>query len=396
MANNERSSLSRRRFVGTVALSGAALLSGVPVTTSAQQSQLSNEVTVHEGITYAEREAGEQQTVGTLELDLYLPDADNPAPLIVFIHGGGWTTGDQKETRGVERFAERGYAVASIEYRLSYIPDDVTPIYGPSENVNGPRGKFPDQIVDVKAAIRWLRAHADEYNLDPDRVATWGSSAGGHLAVLAGTMGDIEEVEGDVYDVTPSVYPEECGRVQAVVGWYPGTDLLLMDEQLGETGAFNHEDPGSPESLLIGGDINTHALEVRRANPLTYVDANDPSFLLMHGRKDRIVPYEQSEVLLEALGRACVDSELYVLDTLGHAFGFEELAAVPEDKQTIWRAGMCSAGEYEGSPPAPKRVEGPPASEAMIDQFLTQELDAEEDRSRERSDDAHSGRGRGS
>ena len=395
MVDDDKSPLSRRRFIGTVALSGAALPSLASATTSARPSQLSNEVTVHEGLTYAEREAGEQQTAGTLELDLYLPSADDPAPLIVFIHGGGWTTGDQKDTRGVERFAERGYAVASIEYRLSYIPDDVTPIYGPSENVNGPRGKFPDQIVDVKAAIRWLRAHADEYNLDPSRVATWGSSAGGHLAVLAGTMGDVEQVEGNVYDVTPSVYPEECGRVQAVVGWYPGTDLLLMDEQLGETGAFDHEAPGSPESLLIGGDINTHALEVQRANPLTYVDANDPSFLLMHGRNDRIVPYEQSEVLLEALGRACVDSKLYVLDTLGHAFGFEELASVPEDTQTIWQAGTCDCGEYDGAPPAPKPVQGPPASEDVIDRFLHQKLDADEDRSRERGDDDHPGRGRG-
>jgi len=395
MSDDDKLRTSRRRFIKTAALSGAVLSTGIPAPVSARPSQLSNEVTVHEDVTYAEREAGEQQTAGTLELDLYLPSGDNPAPLIIYIHGGAWTGGTRKGTRGVERFAERGYAVASIEYRLSYIPDDVEPAFWipESNDVNGPRGKFPDHIVDVKAAIRWLRAHADEYNLDPDRFATWGSSAGAHLATLAGTMGEIEEVEGDIYDVNPSVYPEESGRVQAVVGWYAGTNLQVMDEQLGELGLFKHEEPNSPESLLVGGDINENALKVRRANPLTYVDFNDPSFLLMHGRVDPIVPYQQSEILLEALGRACVESRLYVLDDTGHGFGFERLAELSRDEQTIWQAGTCDCGAYDGSPPAPQRVEGPPAGEEAIDQFLREQLNAEEDPSRERGDDDHPGRG---
>ena len=404
MVDNDRSRMSRRRFLGTAALTGAVLSSGVPATVSAQPSQLSDEVTVHEDITYAEREAGERKTAGTLELDLYLPPGENVAPLIIYIHGGAWTLGSQKDTRGVERFAERGYAVASIEYRLSYIPDDVEPAFWIPEggNVNGPRGTFPDHIVDVKAAIRWLRAHADEYNLDPDRFATWGSSAGAHLATLAGTMGDIEQVEGSIYDVTPSVYPEESGRIQAVVGWYAGTKLQVMDEQLGEMGLFEHEEPNSPESLLVGGDINLNALKVRRANPLTYVDFNDPSFLLMHGRKDAIVPYEQSEILLEALGRACVDSTLYVLNTLGHGFGFEELAGAPPEEQVIWQAGACDPGEHEGTPPAPEQIEGPPASEEVIDQFLREKLNTADgnpgrgdDNNPGRGEDDNPGRGRG-
>jgi len=388
--------MSRRGFIRAAAFSGVVLSAGTPATISAQPSELSDQVTVHEGVTYAEREAGEQQTAGSLELDLYLPPGENPAPLIVYIHGGAWTGGDQKRTRGVERFAERGFAVASIEYRLSYIPDDVEDAFWipESNDVNGPRGKFPDHIVDVKAAIRWLRAHADEYNLDPDRVAAWGSSAGAHLAALAGTMGDIEEVEGDLYDVTPTVYPDESGRLQAVVTWYAGTNLLVMDEQLGEMGAFKHEAPNSPESLLVGGDINENALKVRRADPLTYVDFNDPSFLMMHGRQDTIVPYEQSEILLEALGRACIDSKLYVLDTLGHGFGFEELEGVSKEDQVIHRAGTCDCGEYEGSPPAPEQVEGPPASEEVINQFLRETLNAEADSNRGRSDD-NPGGGRG-
>lgn len=395
MNDCDRSAMSRRRFLGTAALTSAVLSAGVPAAASAQSSQLSDEITVHEDITYAEREAGEKQTAGTLELDLYLPSGDNPAPLIIYVHGGAWTGGTRKGTRGVERFAERGYAVASIEYRLSYIPEDVEPAFWipESNDVNGPRGQFPDHIVDVKAAIRWLRAHADEYNLDPERFAIWGSSAGAHLATLAGTMGDIHQVEGSIYDVNPTVYPEESGRLQAVVGWYAGTNLQVMDEQLGELGLFKHEEPNSPESLLVGGDINKNALKVRRANPLTYVDFNDPSFLLMHGRRDPIVPYEQSEILLEALGRACVESRLYVLDPLSHAFGFDDLEGVSKDEQTIWQAGTCDLDKQEGTPPAPEQVEGPPAGEDAIDAFLRKHLNAEEDPSRERGDDDHPGRG---
>ena len=391
MASDDLSAMSRRRFLGTAAITGGLLSTGVPATVGARPANLSDEVTVETGITYANREAGEKRTGGPLKLDLYLPPGSDSAPLIVFIHGGAWTRKNRRDTLGVERFAERGYAVASIEYRLSYIPEDVDNAFWipDSNEIDVPRGQFPDHIVDVKASIRWLRAHADEYDLDPDRFATWGSSAGAHLATLAGTMGNIEEVQGSLYDVDPSVYPEESGRVHAVVGWYPPTEFLVMDEQAGRLGAFRHEDADSPESLLVGGDINENALAVRRANPLTYVDFNDPPVLLMHGRRDPIVPYQQSELLIEALGRACVESTLYVLDPLDHGFGFGALENVAADEQTLYRAGDCDPGEHDGSPTAPTRIEGPRAGEAAIDSFLQKHLNSEPEPSQERCEDDH-------
>jgi acetyl esterase/lipase len=383
MLSNDRpiASTSRRGFLGKVALGAAALtVSGASITHASDDQPTREEVTIHENITYATRDAGEQQTAGELKLDLYLPNHEGPLPLIVFIHGGGWLVNTRKNTPDLERyFASKGYAMASIDHRLSYIPEGIQPIIQPRPDNPTPRGKFPDHIVDVKAAIRWLRAHADEYGLDPKRIATWGSSSGSHLAALAGTMGEIEEVEGNLYDIEPTVYPDESGRVQAVVGWYTPTDFLLMDEQADELGLFNHEARNSPESLLVGGDINKNALAVRRADPLTYLDVDDPPFLLMHGRQDGTVPYEQSEVLFEKLSDVCIDSTFYVLDRLSHGFGFEELKATSASNQTVRETGRCNPG----SEPKGRAGEHPLAGPAAIEQFLNRTIGRE----RRRNDD---------
>lgn len=365
-----RESLTRRRFLGSVGLAGATLAgasSPVAASTSTPPTP-TDDVEFHEGLTYAERPGG------TLELDLWVPDTDGPAPLVVFIHGGGWIVGTRKDHPDLERyFASRGIAMASIEYRLAPL-DGHTPVIPVPPNP-APRAVFPAQILDVKAAIRWLRANADEYGLDPSNVATWGSSAGSHLAALAGTVGDVETVAGDVYPasaVTPTVHPDESGRVQAVVGWYTPTDFLEMDPQLGDTGWFSHDAPNSPESLLVGGQITENPEKVQRADPITYVDGDDPPFLLMHGEQDITVPYEQSEILFEALAEACVDSTLYVLHGLGHGFGVDALTAKPVIDQTVYEARCRGSGR--GSAPAVSTRNGPPAGPTVMEQFLDRHL----------------------
>jgi acetyl esterase/lipase len=170
--------------------------------------------------------------------------------------------------------------------------------------------QFPAQIEDCKAAIRWLHANAEEYGIDPERIGVWGHSAGGHLAALLGTSGGVEEFEG-------GGDPEQPSHVQAVVDCFGPTDLLRMDDFPGN---ITHNAPDSPESLLVGGPIQEHPDRVAAANPITYVDAEDPPFLILHGERDRLVPVNQSELLNEALQTAGVDSTFVRVKEAGHGF----------------------------------------------------------------------------
>ena len=224
-------------------------------------------------------------TGGEHLLDLLVPrDATTPLPVVVWIHGGGWQSGDKQNREQAERLVCRGYAVASINYRLSS-----TAI-------------FPAQIHDVKAAIRLLRAHASTYNLDPARMAAMGSSAGGHLAALAGTSGGVAELE-DLSLGSGAV----SSRVQAVVDWYGPTRLADMDAQLlaqgCPAGSAHHGESDSPESHLLGCTLASPdcADAARRADPATYATAGDPPMLLLHGTEDCVSPVGQSEVLAKAL-----------------------------------------------------------------------------------------------
>lgn len=234
-------------------------------------------------------------------LDLYIPDeATGPIPLIVWIHGGGWQSGDNNlAPNGPQlRYARNGYAVASLNYRLS------------GEAI------FPAQIHDCKAAIRWLRANAAQYGLDASRFGSWGSSAGGHLAALVGTSNDVVDMEGTVGgNLTFS------SRVQATVDWFGPTDLLLMDTQLkaqAGCGNGNHDAANSPESLFIGCPIQTCPTAVQRANPMTYLTNDDPPFFIEHGTADCTVPTGQSQIfqiLQQILGH---DSSITLIATAGH------------------------------------------------------------------------------
>ncbi|MCU0634367.1 MAG: alpha/beta hydrolase [Gemmatimonadaceae bacterium] len=219
-------------------------------------------------------------------LDLYLPPTGSgPWPVVVWIHGGGWQEGSKAldPTDPVLRLRTRGYAVASVGYRLSG------------------QATFPAQLHDVKAAIRFLRQNAAGYRLNPIRIAAWGASAGGHLAALLGTTSGVASLE----DLSLG-FPTQSSRVQAVVNWYGPTDFARMDEQTAAIGCprfppNGHGAADSPESRLIGGEVRSSPTLVQRANPVAYVTPDDPPFLIQHGTRDCTVPPGQSELLHAAL-----------------------------------------------------------------------------------------------
>ena len=235
------------------------------------------------------------------KLDLYVPDTGENLPLIIWVHGGAWRGGSKEHYNPME-YLKSGYAGASINYRLSQ------------------HAVFPAQIEDVKAAVRWLRANAETYRLDPNRFAAWGSSAGGHLVAMLGTAGDVKEFEvGENLEVS--------SEVQAVVDYFGPMDFLQMDAHRLPDGLV-HDAPDSPESQLVGGPIQEHKDRVARANPVTYVSKDDPPMLIIHGDQDKLVPYHQSVLLKNALEGAGVAVTLYKVEGGGH--GWFKDPKVPE------------------------------------------------------------------
>jgi acetyl esterase/lipase len=239
-------------------------------------------------------------------LDVYLPDSSlEPLPVIVSIHGGAFLGCDKSDVQVLPMLEglKRGYAVVAINYRLSW------------------EAKFPALVHDGKAAIRWIRANAQAYGFDPDRIAAWGGSAGAYLALMLGTTAGVRDLE----DLGLG-NPDQPSHVQAVVSWFAPTDFLKMDEQLAESGlapapGMEHSGPQSPESLLLGAQITTIPERVRAANPETYISASAPPFFVQHGTKDNTVPVQGSihfaNRLGEVLGKGRVRLEL--LEGAGHA-----------------------------------------------------------------------------
>jgi acetyl esterase/lipase len=228
-------------------------------------------------------------------LDIFLPEkpSDKPLPLMIWIHGGAWLAGSQANPT-VVYLVNKGFAVASIEYRFSQ------------------HGIWPAQAHDCKAAIRFLRANAGKYHFDPDRFAVGGDSAGGHLAAFVGTSGDAKEIEGDLGHLNVS------SRVQAVVDLFGPTDLTIMGQQAGPRSMVKHDAPDSPESKLMGGPIQEKRDLARTANPLTYIDQKDPPFLILHGDNDQLVPLGQSVILAKALIDTGVEVTMKTLPGAGH------------------------------------------------------------------------------
>lgn len=258
-------------------------------------------------------------------LDLYLPSGGTaPYPLIIWSSGSAWTSDDGKAGAAsvASTFTSRGYAVAGVSVRSSS------------------QAKFPAQLHDVKAAIRWLRANAAEYQLDPDRFAISGDSSGGWVAEIAAVTGNAPEVEGDLGTTGVS------SAVQAAVGYFGPTDFLQMDAQGSQ---LNHDAASSPESQLVGCAIQTCPDKVQAANPITYVDGDDPPMILMHGQADPLVPHGQSVLLYEALKAACVDVQFFSVPNAGHGT-FDVLNASHHGAQTVYTSSGCEETITNGSP----------------------------------------------
>lgn len=254
--------------------------------------RIPDNVTIERDVVYGD--AGSRP----LKLDLVLPKekADKPRPLIVFIHGGGWRSGDKAGGVGrvVPFVATGNYVGASVGYRLS------------SEAI------WPAQIHDCKAAIRWLKANADKYQIDPERIGVWGSSAGGHLVNMLGTSGDVKELEGDCGS------PGLSSRVHCVVPFCGPANFLAPKR-------FEGGRSPSAVDLLLGGKIEEKQDAAKGASPITYVSKDDPPFLIVHGTADNTVPVEQAEMFHAALQKAEVDATLVKILGGSHSVGGDEV-----------------------------------------------------------------------
>lgn len=219
------------------------------------------------------------------KLDLYVPPSTTAKPpLIIWVHGGAWLVGSKADCQVARTMVGHGYALACINYRLSQ------------------QALFPAQIQDCQQAVRWLRSHADDDGFDGERIGVWGESAGGHLVALLGTAPDDPAWTDGRVDVS--------SRVQAVVDWYGPTDFAKM--------GGTHDDAHSPEARLIGGAVQDHLPQVAVASPLTYITPDDAPFLILHGDRDDTVPFEQSELLVNALRAAKVGVDFYSVRGAGH------------------------------------------------------------------------------
>jgi acetyl esterase/lipase len=236
------------------------------------------------------------------KLDLYLPTTGSgPFPVVVMVHGGGFMMGDKADgagLAGVDQLLAAGYAVASINYRLS------------------DEAHYPAQINDAKAAVRFLRANAAEYNLNADKFGAFGASAGGSLVSLLGTTCGVDELEGaDLGNA------DQSSCVQAVVDWFGPIDFLAMDEQFaGTTCPQTHNDADSPESQLVGAAIQTVPDLVATTNPMNYITVDDAPFFIQNGSADCNIPPIQGQNLADALS-AVIGAEkvTYILiDGAGH------------------------------------------------------------------------------
>ena len=234
-----------------------------------------------------------------LTLDLYLPasQVSGGAPVIIYVHGGGWTSGHTRHSGAFENWpgvlaslAGRGYVVASLNYRLS------------SE------APSPAAEQDVKSAVRWLRGNAARFGIDKRRIGIWGGSAGGQLAALAGTSCGVAALEPPVADAKA---PVESDCVQAVVAWYGVFDVAPL--------AKNAVAP-PPVARYLGCDAGCPDDKIALASAISYVDRTDPPFLLIHGALDKTVAVSQSERFHAALQASAVKSQLIVLPDVDHSF----------------------------------------------------------------------------
>lgn len=280
-----------------------------------------------------------------LKLDLFLPPASfaaaGPRPLIVYVHGGGWMAGGPRRSAAyvdwpkvLAALAAKGYVVASVSYRFSR------------------EAPFPAAIQDVKASIRWLRARATTYNIDPKRAAIWGQSAGGHLAALAGVSCHVTALEpgariepkaANVETVasTAAGSDQASDCVQAVVGWFGIYDFATMPKRTAPPPGMP---PGpSADDLFLGCPAGDCTPQQRAfASPVTYVDRSDPPVLLMHGSDDQTVPEAQTETFDAALRAAGVPVRKIVIPGVDHSW----IGKTPEATRDASKLALRTAIDF--------------------------------------------------
>ena len=264
----------------------------------------------YSGLSYA--------TVASDKLDIYMPTGGGkPYPVIVWIHGGGFSSGSRTEGNASQlagMFGRLGVAIVSIDYRLSGV------------------AQWPAQIQDCKAAIRWIRANAATYTFDPNRIGAAGGSAGGHLSSMLGTAGGIglDTLGTAIMDLEGTVggNNQYSSGIQAVCDMYGPIDLLSLNDACPQgnptVSTIDHDAAGSPEGLLMGAMIQTIPDKTKMASPLSFVSSDDPPFLIVHGDRDASIPVCQSIKFSDSLKKAFAANKkectLIQLPTQGHGF----------------------------------------------------------------------------
>jgi acetyl esterase/lipase len=267
------------------------------------------------------------------KFDIYLPDeGEGPFPVIISIHGGAFMGGDKSDGQVMPMLEglKRGYAVVAVNYRLSW------------------EARFPALVQDVKAAVRWIRANAQRYHFDKERIAAWGRSAGGYLSSMLGTSALVKELE----DLSLG-NPDQPSNVQAVVDWFGPTNFLTMDELLTQSGippeaGMEHNGANSPESLLLGGQITKIPERVKVANPETYITPAARSFFIQHGTKDATVPVQHSIGLAAKLGQI-IGEDKVILELIDGADHEDPRFETPENVQKVFTfldRTLMTSGEF--------------------------------------------------
>jgi len=239
-----------------------------------------------------------------LLLDVYLPAVTANPPLLVWVHGGAWR-GGTKDRVMILDFINDGYAIASLDFRLSG------------------EGMFPAQVHDIKAAIRFVRAKAEFYGYDAENIALLGSSSGGHLVSLVGVTNGNKELEGDIGD-----FVDESSDVQAIVSYFGASNLTTILSQSTPHG-LNVRKPAL--DLFIGGQPEESVELAKQASPIFHIDRSDPPLLLLHGDQDPQMPINQSHELHHAYQQQGLDVAFEVVH--GAAHGGPEF--VDEQRNTV-------------------------------------------------------------
>jgi acetyl esterase/lipase len=248
------------------------LLAQVCTSVSAEKN-----VEVRRNLVYVERETG------NLGADIYLPKGSGPFPGVLVVHGGAWTIGSRAQLAAVAvALAERGYTAAAISYRLA------------------PQHPFPAQLCDCQAAVRWLRDHAAEFKIDPERIGGFGYSAGGQLVALLGTLGDSDFREDGVPQAAPSA------RLQAVVAGGAPCDFRVMPIH------------NSGLAYWLGGTRATKPDAYNLASPAAFVTNDDPPMFFFHGARDALVPIHSPQRMVERLTSTGITAEMYTIEDQGH------------------------------------------------------------------------------